>query len=392
MDFPVWLLILLLGMGPGCRWPDQNPRSLSEFSASHRFPEDVDPDFPFAYSAQYKYALDSFFFKNYILNQLSFAVLIARKDTILYEYARGFSDYQKKTPLHVRSAFQLASVSKPLTATAVLKLADQQKLSLDSPVCSYLPDFPYPNVRVKDLLCHRSGLSNYQYLDPVKVPEIKIGPLSNRQLLDILDKRNIRPDGSANAFFRYCNTNYALLATLVEVVSGMDFAAYMKKEIFDICGMRDAFVGSCFDTFPRMKSYRSNWVEDREDFCDGIVGDKNIYASVRDLFRFHQAMRDGLLLSESMTREAYLPRSFELRGQKNYGYGWRMYLRPDGAPDHVYHNGWWHGFTTRYYRHLDQDLTIIVLSNKYTRLIYNTQPILQIIQTNTSPSPAEDEP
>lgn len=392
MDVSFWLLLVMLGLGPGCRWPDQTPASVSEFSQSHQFPASFDPDFPFVYSDQYKPALDSFFFRNYIQNQLSFAVLVARRDTILYEYARGYSDYRKKDPLHVRSAFQLASISKPLTATAVLKLADQQRLSLDSPVCAYLTAFPYTKVTVRDLLCHRSGLSNYQYLDPAKVPEIRVGPISNQQLLDILDTRNIRPDGSRNAFFRYCNTNYALLASLVEKVSGMTFSAYMKQEIFDPSGMEDAFVGSCLDTFPKMKSYKSNWVEEREDFCDGIVGDKNIFASVRDLFHFHRALREGVLLSEAMLREAYQPRSFEQRGQKNYGYGWRMYLRPDGTPDHVYHNGWWHGFTTRYYRNLEQDITIIVLSNKYTRIIYNTQPVLQIIQNPLLAAPVEDEP
>ena len=104
-------------------------------------------------------------------------------------------------------------------------------------------------------------------------------------------------------------------------------------------------------------------------FADGVNGDKGIYSTVRDMYRWDQSFYDNTLLSDKTIDLAYGPCSFEKAGVKNYGLGWRMLCYPNGNKI-VFHNGWWHGNNTVFYRCINDDLTIIVLGNKYNQSIY----------------------
>ena len=90
-------------------------------------------------------------------------VLIAQKGVVLYEKSFGYAHLKEKDSLNADNAFQLASLSKPFTAVAVLKLYEANKISLEDTIQRFFPDFPYHNITIKELLCHRSGLPNYTY-------------------------------------------------------------------------------------------------------------------------------------------------------------------------------------------------------------------------------------
>src|ERR1043165_962880 len=178
-------------------------------------------------------------------NNLNACVSVARLGQIFFENAYGYAEIAKKTPLTLQSAFQLASVSKTITAGAILLLKDQGKLELSDNVQKYIPDFPYNGITIKLLLCHRSGLSNYiyfgePYCDANNCYNGKT--FDNNAVLEIMKTEKPAPYAAPDKKFEYCNTNYALLASIVEKVSGQDFADFMEQNIFKPLGMDSTWV------------------------------------------------------------------------------------------------------------------------------------------------------
>ena len=96
------------------------------------------------------------------------------------------------------------------------------------------------------------------------------------------------------------------------------------------------------------------------------------------MFLWDKAFYDEKLLSQAMMKEAYSPRSFEHAGKRNYGYGWRLLQQPDGKYL-VYHNGWWHGNNTVFYRNIQDTTSVIILSNRFNRSVYHLQPVFDIL-------------
>jgi CubicO group peptidase (beta-lactamase class C family) len=113
------------------------------------------------------------------------------------------------------------------------------------------------------------------------------------------------------------------------------------------------------------------------EFLDEVYGDKNVYSTVRDMYKWDQALRSGQLFSRNVLDSAYSGYSFEKPGQRNYGLGWRMLMIPNGKKL-IYHNGWWHGNRTVFVRMLDEDATIIALSNNDYRNIYSAKRLCDL--------------
>jgi CubicO group peptidase (beta-lactamase class C family) len=168
-------------------------------------------------------------------------VLIAQKGVIIYQNSFGFANDSIKNIL--QSKFQLASLSKTFTAIAVMKLAEQGKLGLDYTVKDYYPNFPYDGITIRSLLCHRSGLPFYQYTFDKMVRETKIYP-TNQQIMEWFATVQPTPKmfNQPDHYFGYNNTNFAILAALVEKVTGKDFEKYMRENIFVPAGMKDSYI------------------------------------------------------------------------------------------------------------------------------------------------------
>lgn len=319
-------------------------------------------------------------------------VLIAQQGQIIYKKSFGYSNFKTKDTLTLNSVFQMGSSTKPLTAMAVLKLRDEGLLELSQTVDEFFPDFPYKKITVKDLLTHRSGLPNYMYFcDGLYC--YKDVPLSNDKLLDIMIKDHPPRYFPPNRKFEYSNTNYGLLVCIIEKVSGKSYAEFMKEEIFKPLEMNNTRVGIA-DTLDLNKNkttgYESNLKKYDIDYLDGVLGDKNIFTTVDDLFLFDQALYTDKLLKQTTLAEAYTGASHEHRGQRNYGYGWRLIDEKDGTKI-VYHNGWWHGYNNVFYRRLKDKTTVIILSNKITRGIYQIDGVLRILDSSGSSVMLNDE-
>lgn len=313
-------------------------------------------------------------------------VLVAQHGHIVYKNVFGYSNFKTKDSLNINSAFQLASTSKTLTAAAILLLKDQNKLKLTDNVQKFLPDFPYLNITIQMLLTHRSGLSNYLYFsepycDANNCYNGKV--FDNNSMLRIIADTKPAPYTSPNKKFEYCNTNYALLACIVEKVSGQRFADFMAQNIFTPLGMSNTWVhGSKNDTIYKYKTtgHNASGYVEKDNYADDVVGDKGIFSTVDDLFKWNEALYSEKLLKKATIEEAFTGYSNEHEGKRNYGYGWRL-IEEDKNNKIVYHNGWWHGFSTLFYRKISDRTTVIVLSNKYNSNTYHIEDVLAILNS-----------
>lgn len=302
------------------------------------------------------------------------SVLVGSNGKIIYERYYGYSNRERRIPINVNSASQLASISKTFTGTAVLYLYQHNYLNIDEPVQKYLPQFPYPNITVRMLLCHRSGLPDYTRWVPLHDNDTRT-PISNDQMLAFMARYKPNLEFRPNTRFKYSNTNYAVLASIIEKVTEMRYPDFMAKYIFQPLGMDHTFVFDANRGLPpdATISYRRSWSREPEMFADGIYGDKNVYSTAEDMFRWDQSFYQHKLLNATITDMAFTPYSFEKKGIKNYGLGWRMFCPPNGNKV-IYHNGWWHGNNTSFYRLIKDNMTIVVLGNRFTNSIYHQAP------------------
>lgn len=300
-------------------------------------------------------------------------VLVAKNGQIIYEDYIGFIDPRTKhDSVTASTPFHLASVSKTFTGMAVLKLWEQGRLNIDDSVSRYLPGFPCQGVTVRMLLNHRSGIPKYDhYMEEMGWDKKRL--VTNQDVLDFLTANYKEiPIGAPNRGFSYSNTNFALLALIIEKVSAMSFKDYLKTTFFDPLGMKDTYVFTMADSAHYVPSFHYNNRPYAFEFLDLVYGDKNIYNTVRDLLKWDQALhRNGFFKKETL-EAAYSGYSFEKPGTHNYGLGWRMYLLKNGKKL-IYHNGWWHGNRTAFYRMIDEDATIIALANNDCRYVYKVK-------------------
>jgi CubicO group peptidase (beta-lactamase class C family) len=296
-------------------------------------------------------------------------VLVAKKGKIIYQNAIGWADYLHRDSLKINSEFELASISKTMTGTAILMLMERGKLKLNQDVREFFPNFPYEGVTIKLLLTHRSGMMNYVYfVDDIyrKEKRDQKKGLTNMGAMDMIAKYKPARYNKPDASFLYNNSNYMVLGAIIEKVSGMPYAQFMKENVFKPAQMAHTNVYSKanYDKIPvKVVGHdRGSWrYSVVQNFLDGPVGDKGIYGTVGDLYLFDRALRAGLLLKKQTLDSAYAPRNKWLRGHFNYGYGWRIFESPGQKV--VYHTGWWHGFKHIYLRDIKNDITIVLLSN-----------------------------
>ena len=316
-------------------------------------------------------------------------VLIAQKGVVLYQQCFGFGHFEKscRDSLIPDSKFQLASLSKTFTAVGVLKLIEAKKLSLEDTIQKFYPDFPYHGITSRDLLSHRSGLPNYAYAfdDSMKVnfyKKEKPYP-TNATIMHWFAtvQPTPRPYNIPGRTFSYSNTNYMVLASIVEKATGQPFEAFIRKNIFEPLGMRSTFVATTKnDSINQYRTAGYQWNRRLpKDYYDDVVGDKGVYSTISDLFRWYRALNGDCVLNHKTLAEAFIPRSFEKKGAKNYGYGFRMQLNDLNQPEYIYHTGWWKGYNTMFWFSPKDEYVIIMLGNKYNKSVYRVKELVDVL-------------
>lgn len=323
-----------------------------------------------------KQEIDSFYKKNWPNNSANGGFLVAKDGQIIYEKYEGFSNFRAKTLITKSTPIHVASVGKVITATAILKLINAKKIELDQKVNTILKDFPYPEVTIKTLLNHRSGMRNYAYFtDRDKTVWNRRDILTNQDILNIMATKNIGLEFKTDTRFSYCNTNYAMLALVIEKITKLPYETAMKQIIFEPLGMKNTYVFNYKrDKDTAVTSYKANKVEIGTDYLDAVYGDKNIYSTPRDLLKFDRARNSPNFLTPELNAMVYTPYSNERKGTKNYGLGIRM-VNWETGQNFYFHNGWWHGNTSSYITLPKEGVTIIALSNKFTRKTYDIRKL-----------------
>lgn len=310
-------------------------------------------------------SIEHFYKKLWPKNDLSGGFLVAKNGQILYENYGGFANRTAKEEITSQTPIHIASVSKVLTAAVVLKLIDRDKLDVDAKVNSLLPEFPYEDITVRMLLNHRSGLPNYAYFcDDRAIWDRKV--LTNQDVLNLFAEHKFNLYFKPDKKFGYCNTNYAMLALIIEKVTHLNYRDAMKKILFEPLGMKNTYVFDYDkDRSTASLSYKGNNVLYGFDFLDNVYGDKNIYSTPRDLLKFDLATYSKKFLNPKLLKEVFQGYSYEHKGTKNYGLGIRMHEWESGEKL-FYHNGWWHGNTSSYVTLKKDTVAIIALSNKFS--------------------------
>ena len=305
-------------------------------------------------------------------------IIVAKGGNIVFEKYKGYVNITSGDLITAFTPLHIASISKTFTAMAILKLQEEGKLNINDTLTRYFPAFNYPGVTIKTLLNHRSGLPNYLYFME-KAGWSPDSVISNNDVLAwlISKKSEIKDVTTADKKFTYCNTNFALLALIIEKVSGLSYPDFMKKNIFDPIGLKNTFVHHSGDNNIRSKSFDWRGSEIPDNFLDNVYGDKNIYSTPQDLLQWDRALTDTSFLSAKSLEAAYTPYSNERPGIKNYGLGWRMNLYDNGKKM-IFHTGWWHGNNAIFIRLLDEDATIIVISNRYARSVFSAKYLVNI--------------
>lgn len=319
--------------------------------------------------------IDDYYQKVWKKGDLWGGFLVAKGDQILYESYRGFAQDKQQVPINDTVALHVASISKSITAMATMKLVEAGQLKLDDPLTKFFPKFPYPEVTVFTLLSQRSGLPKYEHFIEKIQPqpaELTKKYISNQDVLNLLIRYQPELARPTNTGFMYCNTNYALMALIIEKITKMPFPEAMQQIVFHPLKMKNTYIlqekdmersaKSFYQRGPRVYPY---------DRLDLIYGDKNVFTTPRDLLNFSKALFAENFLREDLKKMVFEPYSNEKPGVNNYGLGFRMKIF-DNNEKLTYHNGWWHGTNSVFAHLLKSNVTIIAIGNKYSNRVYTS--------------------
>lgn len=321
-----------------------------------------------AEESYYNFAARDYYEKLLVKSNFNGSILVAKNGQIIFEDYRGFHDFKLRDSINPQTPFHLASISKTFTGMMTLKLWEEGRLSLNDSIQKYFPALPYKGVTIRMLLSHRSGLPNYLYfMDKGWNRKIKA---TNEDVIHYMEVNKPPVEAQAGRSFHYCNTNFMLLASIIEKITGKPYPQYMKDSLFTPLGMNSTFVFSIVDTANYIPTYSVSKPFPM-DHLDCTYGDKNIYSTVRDLLQWDKSLYQHTFLTKATLDSAFTPQSHERRSMHNYGLGWRLFTNPTDSI--IYHNGKWHGTNTAFTRLVEDTATIIVLGNKVNRNIYRSK-------------------
>ena len=305
------------------------------------------------------------------------AVLVIRDGKTLFRKGYGVADLRTLQSITPETNFRLASFTKQFTATCIMLLARDGKLRYDEHLTDIFPEFPSYGraITIRNLLNHTSGLPDYeeilmkQYSD---TPPEKIPRILDAGVLKLLEGqlKGIFPPGSK---WEYSNSGYAVLAMIVEKVSGKPFGQFLQDRIFAPLHMNNTLAFEKGKNEVPHRAYghtkeTDSFKETDQSPTSAVLGDGGIYSSIEDLAKWDQALRRHTLLSKTQMQPALTP--VQVAGglpsseghSVSYGFGW--FLDPYRGHRRMWHDGETIGFHTTIQRFPEDNLTIIVLANR----------------------------
>ncbi len=293
------------------------------------------------------------------------AVLVARYGNILYQSGFGQASLEPQVPITPQTKFRIASITKQFTAAATLKLQEDGVLSVTDTLSKFLPDYPRGDeVTIHHLLTHTSGIHSY-----TSKPGFKDRAPYYIEPQDLINSFKDDPyDFDPGEHWLYNNSGYFLLGHIIEKVSGVSYADYLKRHLFVPLGMRSTGVHHKDRT---LTHEASGYSYKRGQFHTTMKWDRShaggagaLYSTVGDLFRWNEAIWSGNILSEASLKAAFQPVTLNngnLPHNVRYGYGWG--IGKQRGLRVIAHNGGFDGFATRLARYPDQQFTVAILTN-----------------------------
>ena len=323
-------------------------------------------------------------------------VLVAEKGRPVYQQALGWADYNTGRMLNDSSVFELASVSKQFTAMGIMILKEKGLLSYTENIKKFFPPLPYDNITIQNLLTHTSGLPSYEDQFEKSWDRKKIA--FNKDVIDMLQQKKDTLFFTPGSKWKYSNTGYALLASIIEKVSGTSYNEFMAKNIFKPLGMHHTFIyNSRRTTYKTPDNYALGYVHsdslkryilpdslpafDMVYYLDGIVGDGCVNSTTGDLFIWSKALQVNTLVSKAALSEMLSPLVQMSPADTSSFYGFGVMVQPYSPKGKIIsHTGGWPGYHTMIVSRPDIDETIILLSNNESNLGFFRAAIESILQ------------
>jgi CubicO group peptidase (beta-lactamase class C family) len=295
------------------------------------------------------------------------AVLVIKDGQVVFMQGFGYADIDNDVRISADSSFRLGSVSKQFTTTAIAVLAEEGELNFDDLITVHIPELDnWPGVTVRHLMEHTSGIPDYYekgYYDDYD----QDGPMAKMSdLVEILSSYP-DPDFPPGEKYVYNNGAYEVLAIIVERVSGMPFSDFLKERVFAPAGMSTAttFNSSRSDIPNRVFGYsktESGYELNDYDAFNDMLGDGGVYATLKDFIAWDNSLYANSVVTSETLAEMYTSAQLNNGESTDYGFGWGV-----GAfhgHRKIGHGGSWVGFRTNIARYPEENLTIVVLTNR----------------------------
>jgi len=292
------------------------------------------------------------------------SVLVFKDDKIVFKKGYGVSNVSTQEKITQNTNFRLASVTKQFTAMSILLLVQKGRLKLEDPLKKYFPSFPVygKDIKINHLLTHTSGLMDYEDLIPPK----QVMQLHDTNCLQLMYKANglyFTP----GAQYKYSNTGYAILALVVEKISGQDYGVFLKENIFKPLKMKYSVAfEEGKSTIPnRAFGYsmdNGSWVETDQSLTSAVLGDGGIYTNTIEMTQWIKALWDYKLLGSEMQIQSWTRKKLNNGAPIEYGYGW--HVEDYKNITHPHHGGSSIGFRNQLLLFPEQKLMVILLTNR----------------------------
>lgn len=327
--------------------------------------------------------LDQLFDSLFLQQKFNGNILIAEKGEIIYNRSYGIANETTKEKINQETIFELASCSKQFTAMGIIILKEKGKLNLNDKISKYIPELSmYSEISIKNLLHHTGGLPDYMPMMDTIWDKSKIA--TNNDIIHIFSKYQPKVLFQPNTKHEYSNTGYALLATIIERVSGLTYADFLAKHIFSPLKMKNSFVYNRRLSPKEIKNYALGYLfiksqnkyvlpDDYEKtkmvyWLDGVVGDGTVNSNVMDLLKWDRALYTTKLVSNESIKDIFSNGQLNDGSIGKHGFGWRMVDTKEFGRI-AKHSGGWPGYITYIERNLDHDKTIIILQNHYQAIV-----------------------
>ncbi|PWN63589.1 hypothetical protein C1631_021665 [Chryseobacterium phosphatilyticum] len=336
---------------------------------------------PFSFLQSQIAKLDAYFSTKSERGDFNGVILVAEKNKILYQKAFGFADFESKQPNTIHTRFPVGSITKLLTATAVLQLVDKGLLNLDQPVKSYLQEFPYPEITLTHLLSHTSGLPSWDVVFKKIIKEHPNTVFSNKDILKEYSEQNINLVFRPGSAHEYNNANSVFAALLIEKITGLSYEDYMKQHIFIPASMKNTFIPTTpfFNYLPTerknvAKLYISHMYTPLKENTETIQSNKEywkrfnfkgfgeVISTAEDLFQFNTALTTGKILNSSVLKAAQEAIQLNNGTVLPRGIGWQVET-DDILGKIVGHGGGLTGLLTSFVYQIDTQRVAIILDN-----------------------------